>query len=70
MGIRISRLKILFGYVTAFTCIGWVLVHLLYCFVWGSVIILETNPFVLVAEISFIVMGSLCLALSVYRSIH
>ena len=67
MVIRISNLKILFGYVVAFTCIGWVLVHLLYCFVWGSVIILETNPYVLVAEIGLIAMGSFCLASSVNR---
>jgi hypothetical protein len=70
MGIRISSLKTLYGYVIAFTCIGWVLVHLLYCFVWGSVIILESNSYVLVAEISLIAIGSFCLAWSVYRSIH
>ena len=70
MGIRISSLKTLFGYVIAFTCIGWVLVHLLYCFIWGSVTIFETNSYVLVAEISLIALGSFCLARSVYRAIH
>ena len=70
MGTRISNVMILFGYVIAFTCIGWVMIHLLYCFFWGSVTVFETNPFVLVAEISLIAMGSFCLASSIYRSVH
>lgn len=70
MSSRISSLKIVFGYGIAFTCIGWVLVHLLYCFIWGSVTILETNPYVLVAEIVLVALGSCCLISSVSRASH
>lgn len=69
MGSRIQNLMRLFGYVVAFTCIGWVLIHLFCCYIWGSVTLFETNMFVLVAEISLIAAGSFCLASSICHNV-
>jgi hypothetical protein len=65
---RIRNLMILFGYVVAFTCIGWVMIHLVCCYFWGAVTVLEPNTSVLVTEISLLAVGSCCLASSIYRS--
>jgi hypothetical protein len=61
------NLRDIIGFSVAITCIGWVLLHLFGFFLYGSIIIYESNPYILVLELVVTSIGLISYLMSFYE---
>jgi hypothetical protein len=60
-------LRDVIGFSVAFTCISWVILHLISFSLYGSLLIGESNPVILLLEVALTITGLFCFLASFYE---